>query len=68
MLPPPSTVAFQLAAPAGTPFELYDLSTDLGEATNVAAANPAVIAQMTAIAKASHTDSALFPIQNCVGS
>lgn len=52
----------------GQPYELYNLATDLGETTDVAASHPEIIAQVTAIAKASHTDSPLFPIQNCVGS
>ena len=36
--------------------ELYHLANDIGEATNVAAQNPALVARLTAIADASHAD------------
>ena len=50
------------------PLELYDLSVDIGETTNVADQHPDIIAQMQAIATASHEDNPLFPIKNCVAS
>ena len=43
------------------PFELYDLSTDPGEANNVADSNPDVIEKIKAICKQEHTNSELFP-------
>ena len=36
--------------------ELYNLSADIGEATNVAAQNPTIVARLTAIADATHSD------------
>lgn len=36
--------------------ELYNLSTDIGEATNVAAQNPTIVARLTALADATHSD------------
>ena len=42
--------------------ELYDLATDLGETTNVAAHHPDVIAAFEAFAKAAHTDNPNFPV------
>lgn len=38
-----------------TGWELYDLSTDPGETRNLAAANPAVVAKLTALAAKAHT-------------
>ena len=43
--------------------ELYDLSKDEGEATDVAAANPAVVARLEALMKDHHTPNATFPLQ-----
>ena len=37
------------------PWELYDLANDLSESKDVAATNAAVLAKMTAFAKAAHT-------------
>jgi arylsulfatase A-like enzyme len=44
------------------PLELYDLKSDIGEKTDVAAAHPDVIAKIEELIKASHVDSAEFPI------
>jgi hypothetical protein len=52
----------------GQPYELYNLTADLGETTDLAAQFPTVVAQAAAIAQAAHVDSPLFPIANCVGS
>ncbi len=50
--------------PAGKDaLELYNLSRDLGETTDVAAANPSVVAKITDIMKSSHVDSELFPLR-----
>ena len=38
-----------------TAWELYDLSSDPGETKDVAAANPAVVAKLAAIAEKEHT-------------
>ena len=47
--------------------ELYDLATDLGETTDVAAQHPEVIAAFEAIAKSAHEDNPNFPVgdKNC---
>ena len=50
------------------PFELYDLSVDLGESNDVAALYPEVVAAMVAFANASHVDNPYFPVVNCVPS
>jgi len=45
------------------PLELYDLSKDLGEEKNVAAANPAVIQQLEKLFKGARVDSPNWPIK-----
>ncbi len=45
-----------------SPVELYDLSTDIAETTNLAAANPEVVREMEALFAASRTESELFPV------
>jgi len=50
------------------PFELYDLSNDIGETNNVAGTNPHIIVQMNDIAKKEHTNDPNWPIVNCVSS
>ncbi len=45
------------------PVELYHLATDLGETTNVAAAQPEITAALTRLLTTSRTDSAEFPLQ-----
>ena len=45
------------------PIELYDLAKDPGETTNVAAANPDVVAKLSALMKEQHVKSDLFPIR-----
>ena len=47
------------------PLRLYNLSADIYEVNDVASAHPAVVAQLTAIAKAQHVDSPDFPVDNC---
>lgn len=47
---------------------LYDLSADIYEVHDVAAANPDVVARMQAFAVAQHVDSAVFPVQHCRAS
>ncbi|TWU11695.1 Arylsulfatase [Symmachiella macrocystis] len=41
---------------AGLPLELYDLQTDVGEKTNVAADHPSVVQQMEQIIKSAHEE------------
>lgn len=43
------------------PIELFDLATDLGEQTNVAARHPEVVARIAAIMKAEHVDEEPAP-------
>lgn len=45
------------------PLELYNLKTDLGEKTNVAADHPDIIAKITAYLATARTDSAEFPVR-----
>jgi arylsulfatase A-like enzyme len=47
----------------GEALELYDLKSDVGERQNVAAKNPAVIAQIEAYLKSARTDSEQWPIR-----
>ena len=48
---------------AGGPLELYDLQTDIGEKTNVAAEHPEVVAKMEAYFKTARTESEEWPIK-----
>ncbi|NJM55102.1 MAG: hypothetical protein HC841_03545, partial [Verrucomicrobiae bacterium] len=41
----------------GAPLELYNLAVDIGEKVNVAGANPEMVSNMTALLKASRTES-----------
>jgi arylsulfatase len=43
-------------------FELYDLSTDVGEKRNVAGEHPEIVKRMAEIARAAHVPSQLFPL------
>jgi arylsulfatase A-like enzyme len=43
-------------------FELYDLAKDVGEKTDVAAANPATVSRIEGIMRTAHVDSPLFPL------
>jgi len=44
------------------PWELYDLSTDIGEAHNVAAEHPDMVERLARYAVEAHTPSKLFPL------
>ena len=44
------------------PFELYDLSTDIGETNNVAEANPDIVAQIKAKMEEAYVASEDYPI------
>jgi arylsulfatase A len=46
---------------AGTPIELYDLETDPGEARDVAAAKPDIVAKVEAYLKTARTQSSRWP-------
>ena len=47
----------------GAALELYDVAADPGEARDVAAANPAVVARIEAYLRTARTDSTEFPIR-----
>jgi arylsulfatase A-like enzyme len=47
----------------GRALELYDLSNDIGETTNMAAKHPEVVAQIEAYLKRARTDSPNWPIK-----
>jgi arylsulfatase A-like enzyme len=50
----------------GQPLELYDLETDLSEATDVAEDNPEVVAQIGDYLEGARTDSPLWPADEAV--
>ena len=56
------------AAPGPIRTELYDLQNDPTESTDVAAANPEIVARLEALMKAQHTPSEMFPIRALDGS
>ena len=43
--------------------ELYNLAADIGEADNVAAQHPEVVAKLARLMKQEHTPSELFPLR-----
>jgi arylsulfatase A-like enzyme len=47
----------------GQPLELYDLSADLAESTDLAGKNPEVTAQMERILREARTESELWPVK-----
>lgn len=47
------------------PLQLYNLTADRGETNDVAAKFPDVVKVMEEIAKESHTDSTIFPVDGC---
>ena len=47
----------------GSPLEAYDLTTDLGEKTNIAEKQPEVVAKMEAYMKTARTEAAEWPIR-----
>jgi arylsulfatase A-like enzyme len=52
-----------IARPFGGPIQLYDLSKDVGEQTDVAAKNPEVVAAMRAMMEKAHIPSPLWTIR-----
>jgi arylsulfatase A-like enzyme len=46
----------------GLPLELYDLSNDLGETKNLAAAKPDLVAKAESLMQAAHTDDPNWPL------
>ena len=58
---PWKAVRLNTEADPGAPLELYDLSTDESETTDVAAGHPEIIEQMEAIMREAHGPSALYP-------
>jgi arylsulfatase A len=46
----------------GTPLELYDLGSDIGETRNLAEKNPEITARIAELMKTSRTESELFPL------
>ncbi|MEM6798952.1 MAG: arylsulfatase [Planctomycetota bacterium] len=55
-------VRLNVSRDRNTPIELYDLSVDLGETTDVAAEHPEVVARIKAVMKEAHTDSPVFSL------
>jgi len=51
-----------VARPFGGPIELYDLETDLGETTDLAAGHPDVVAKIRAAIKEAHVPSPLWKL------
>ena len=47
----------------GGPIELYDLRTDISEATDIAAANPDLVAQADSLMRSAHVDDPNWPMQ-----
>ena len=54
-------VRYQTFAEPDAPLELYDLARDPGEATNVAASHPEVVARLDSLLRSSRTESEVFP-------
>jgi len=48
---------------AGSPVELYDLATDIGETRNIAVQHAPIVARMEEIMRAARTDSEDYPIR-----
>jgi arylsulfatase A len=44
------------------PIELYDLSVDIGETNDVAAAHSAIVKEMRQIMNSAHRESEVFPL------
>jgi hypothetical protein len=44
------------------PIELYDLASDIGETSNVAAEHPDVVSRIDSILQVARTESDLFPL------
>ena len=56
-------VRYGVVADPDSPLELYDLTADLGETTDVAAEHPEVVARLDSFITANHTESDAFPFQ-----
>jgi arylsulfatase A-like enzyme len=50
------------------PYQLFDLDNDIGEKHDLSQQYPALVKQLTTYAATAHTDSAEFPIKNCISS
>ena len=57
-------VRYQVLDAIKTTTELYDLSSDLGENTNVAAENPEIVSELSEIMKETRTPSEVFTFQS----
>ncbi len=53
-------VKYDVLSAPNRPFELYDLTNDIGETNNLAAAHPDIIDEMESILKEAHVPSSIF--------
>lgn len=50
------------------PYKLFDLEDDLSEENDLADKHPEIVSRLAAVAKEQHTDSPLFPKDDCIES
>lgn len=50
------------------PYQLYDLSQDIGETNDLSTSYPDIVNKLSLFATTAHTDSQAFPIKDCVNS
>ncbi len=57
-------VKYNVQKPDRATIELFNLSTDVGEQTNLAAANPEIVSELSALMVAARTESAIFKFES----